>query len=326
MAAAAALREGGDAAAGRNVAVAAVAFYCACSATMLISNKVAVVAFPFPNMLLCMQLAASAGVPWVLGKLGYLRVNSLERKKVRGFIKAVLVFFGTLFTSLMALRDLNVDTIIVVRSSLPLAVAMGDWLFMQRELPGLRTWFSLGMVLAGSVMYARAESKLRVARWLWAACYWAFMVADQLVLKHVVSRGPELTTWGRVYYQNTLSLVPAALFVASQGEWGAYHGQSRVSLLNPQVALPVLSSCVVGCGISFAGFLLREHVSALTFTVIGVACKLATVGLNLLMWSRHASPQGTLALVVCVAGASMYRQPRLRPGAWAERSQQALPK
>ena len=98
----------------------------------------------------------------MLGKLGYLRVNSLERKKVRGFIKAVLVFFGTLFTSLMALRDLNVDTIIVVRSSAA-AVALGDWLFMQRELPGLRTWFSLGMVLAGSVMYARA-SKLRVAR------------------------------------------------------------------------------------------------------------------------------------------------------------------
>jgi GDP-mannose transporter len=127
--------------------VGAVAFYCFCSATMLVANKAAVVSFPFPNLLLCMQFVTSVVVPRTLGALGYLEVDGLELRKVLGFLKAVAVFFATLFTSMMALRDLNVDTVIVFRSSLPLAVAIGDFLFMQRELPSGRTWGALTLTL-----------------------------------------------------------------------------------------------------------------------------------------------------------------------------------
>ena len=102
-------------------------------------------------------------VPKALGALGYLEVDPLQLDKVIGFLKAVVVFFATLFTSMMALRDLNVDTVIVFRSSLPLAVALGDFLFMQRELPGARTWAALTLTLGGAAAFARAESQLRVA-------------------------------------------------------------------------------------------------------------------------------------------------------------------
>jgi GDP-mannose transporter len=278
---------------------------------MLVANKAALVAFPFPNLLLCLQFLTSVVVPKALGALGYLEVDPLQLDKVIGFLKAVVVFFATLFTSMMALRDLNVDTVIVFRSSLPLAVALGDFLFMQRELPGARTWAALTLTLGGAAAFARAESQLRVANCFWAFCYWGCMVADQLVLKHVVSRGPKLTTWGRVYYQNTLSLVPAVTLVLANGEYQAWT-DSGISLLDPFVLSCVGLSCVVGCGISFAGFLLRKYISALTFTVIGVTNKIATVLINVLVWDYHASQSGTLALLVCIGGASIYKQPPKR--------------
>ena len=285
-----------------------VAFYCFCSATMLVANKAAVVAFPYPNLLLCCQFIVSIAVPKGLGMMGYLKVDALQTKKVLGFLKAVAVFFATLFTSMLALRDLNVDTVIVFRSSLPLAVALGDFVFMQRELPGPRTWAALALTLGGAVVFANVESELHIANCFWAFCYWACMVADQLVLKHVVSKGPDLTTWGRVYYQNTLSLVPAIFLALYQGEFSNYMA-GPVALTDRRVLLPVGLSCAVGCGISFAGFLLRKHVSALTFTVIGVTNKVATVLINVLLWDYHASAAGTMALLVCIGGASMYKQP-----------------
>ena len=283
---------------------------------MLVANKAAVVSFPFPNLLLCMQFVTSVIVPRTLGALGYLEVDGLELRKVLGFLKAVAVFFATLFTSMMALRDLNVDTVIVFRSSLPLAVAIGDFLFMQRELPSGRTWGALTLTLAGSIIFARSESELRVTKCFWAFCYWGCMVADQLVLKHVVSKGPELTTWGRVYYQNTLSLVPAVAIALFQGEFQAYN-EGSVSLQDPSVAIKVALSCIVGCGISFAGFLLRKYVSALTFTVIGVTNKIATVLINVLVWDYHASSMGTFALLVCIGGASLYQPPKKKEKATA---------
>merc|ERR1719469_1201795 len=70
----------------------------------------------------------------------------------------------------------------------------------------------------------------------------------------------------------------------------------------------VALSCVVGVAISYAGFNLRKLVSATSFTVVGVVCKLVTVLVNDFMWSHHSNAIGHAGLAVCIASGFVYEK------------------
>src|SRR5690554_460554 len=73
-----------------------VAMYMAFSSTMLITNKGAVMFFPFPSILLFLQMLVSAILIWVLGQGGYLKVDRLDMEKVKAYIGVVIVSFISL--------------------------------------------------------------------------------------------------------------------------------------------------------------------------------------------------------------------------------------
>ena len=70
-------------------------------------------------------------------------------------------------------------------------------------------------------------------------------------------------------------------------------------------------SCVIGIGISWAGFWCQSLVSATKYTVVGVMNKMLTVTLNVLVWDKHASPAGIFALGLCLIGGSLCLQPEV---------------
>ena len=69
----------------------------------------------------------------------------------------------------------------------------------------------------------------------------------------------------------------------------------------------VMLSALGGLGISYAGFGFRSVVSATTFTLAGIMCKVATVIMSQIFFDAKASMQGVACLFVCVAGATMYK-------------------
>ena len=71
-------------------------------------------------------------------------------------------------------------------------------------------------------------------------------------------------------------------------------------------------SCLIGMGISWAGFWCQSLVSATTYTVVGVMNKMLTVAMNVLVWDNHASTAGIASLGVCILGGSLYQQAPLR--------------
>lgn len=136
--------------------------------------------------------------------------------------------------------------------------------------------------------------------------YFVFIVLEMVFVKFVVETVP-MSTWTRVYYNNALSI---PLVVISSGmlgfgqfltvEWGVEHG------------LIVGLSCVVGVAISYAGFNLRKLVSATTFTVIGVMCKLITVLLNDFLWSQHSNLMGHVGLGLCIAAGWAFEKSKVQ--------------
>ena len=59
-------------------------------------------------------------------------------------------------------------------------------------------------------------------------------------------------------------------------------------LWTPRTIGYLLASCVVGLAISFTGWYCRSQVTATCYTVLGVANKMVTVLINLLIWDEHA--------------------------------------
>merc|ERR1719401_1807232 len=74
----------------------------------------------------------------------------------------------------------------------------------------------------------------------------------------------------------------------------------------------VLLSCVVGVAISYAGFNLRKLVSATSFTVVGVVCKIITVLINDLIWTQHSNAIGHFGLLICIAAGFMYERAKVQ--------------
>jgi solute carrier family 35 protein len=68
-------------------------------------------------------------------------------------------------------------------------------------------------------------------------------------------------------------------------------------------------------------------VSATTFTLVGVVNKFGTVLLNVLLWDKHSSGMGILAVCVCLVSGSFYQQAPKREEARkpAHQQEQELP-
>ena len=57
--------------------------------------------------------------------------------------------------------------------------------------------------------------------------------------------------------------------------------------------------------------------------VVGILCKLGSVLVSSLLWSKHASPQSTAALMVCLLAGSAYRPAPMRAAAAVKEDAQA---
>jgi hypothetical protein len=95
----------------------AVTGYMACSALMLIANKLAVHFVPAPAFVLFCQLAGAAAVVVVAGSLGLAEVDALEWGKVKRFAMVPLAFLCTIYANIKILQHANVETFITFRVS-----------------------------------------------------------------------------------------------------------------------------------------------------------------------------------------------------------------
>jgi len=117
-----------------------------------------------------------------------------------------------------------------------------------------------------------------------------------------------MTTWTQVYYTNTLAIPALVCILVSTGEVG--------TLMDFNFTftswLWLLMSAGMGVAIAYFSFMARTAVSATYFTVIGNACKVLTVFINVMMWDFHASPAGLFSLGICLLGAYFYKQAPMR--------------
>ena len=285
----------------------AIIAYATCSSLMLIINKLAITFLPAPSFVLLAQLIFAALAIRGMSRAGIVDADELEVCKARPFFLVAFAFVGALYTNVKTLQYANVETFIVFRSSTPCIIAVLDYLFLGRQLPNIRSWISLGIIVCGAVIYVLHDSNFEVKAYGWVFAWYAIFTFDQIYIKYAVDQS-NLSVWGRTYYTNALAVFPVLLLALLTRE------DTIISKLTWEFSsiVALTASCTAGVLMSYSAFLLRGLISATSFTVVGTMCKIATVVINCLMWDKHASIEGLAALFVCMFAGMFYQQAPLK--------------
>ena len=290
----------------------AMVVYSLCSASMLLVNKMCLHAVPLPGLVSVTQFVFAAVTIAGIKLSGLAIVDDFEWRKVKAYLLYVALFVIGIFTNMKAVQKANVETVIVFRACCPIVVSVLEAAFLGRQLPNARSACALLVIVLGARGYVSADSSFKKQGWAaysWVSAYTAVTAIQMAYGKYIVGKDMEFRSmWGPTQYTNVLSIPPMIVIALVTNEperlpsveWSPY----AISLLT--------ASCVVGLAISFTGWYCRALVTATCYTILGVANKMLTVLANNLVWDQHASAVGILWLMVCLAGASGYKQAPMR--------------
>lgn len=288
--------------------------YMFCSSLMLVVNKLTMHFIPTPALVLSTQLAFASGSILVAAKVFHcIKIDDFSASQLLHFAPYVAAFILCLYSNGKTLEHANVETIIVFRSCSPLLVSIMDWAFLGRQFPSLRSAFALVLLIVSALGYVQQDGQFLlqgISAYYWAMLYLLTVVLEMVYGKHILS-GLQLSSpvWSAALCTNGLSVLPMLSLAALAGEPRKLAGGAGMQA----AGLGLLAcSCALGIGIAWTTWDCRNKVSATTFTLIGVSCKLLTVLINALIWDKHASAAGMAWLLLVLTASTMYEQAPLR--------------
>ncbi len=288
----------------------AIVAYSVCSSTLLLSNKFALEYLPLPSVVSFVQIASSTLIVLALKHFGNVKVDDLEWDKMKPFMLYVFLFVSSIYANMRALQLSNVETVIVFRACTPIAVAIIEYLFMNRTLPNIRSCLSLLIVAFGAIIYCLSDSQFYLqglGAYSWVTLYFVLITLEMTYGKVLTEPTKNsMGQWGPVLYQNLLAALPMFLLGYAYGDYNNIG--AVLSKIDFNGYLVLLFSCIVGTLIGFTGWLCRGMLSAASFTLVGVVNKFLTVLLNVVLWDKHSSPAGLFAVCLCLLAGTFYQQ------------------
>lgn len=291
--------------------------YFLSSSSLLVLNKVAIRAIPNASLLLLIQLGSTVVILAAPALFGKTSVNFRpNRKVVRAYITVAVVFLATIYSNFQVIHSIGINPFIVLRCSTPLMVSVLDWALMSRTLPNIKSAFALCGILACGSMYARlkvvdpsvSEYSAATHWFLWSMIWLLSFLLDMVYIKYVVEAYP-CSGSERTLYQNFLALPILVLLLTTGVE---KYSLFEVTGASQSAYIAVLVSCFAGATLSFTGMSLRSELSATSFTVLGIVCKMASSFLN----EIFIEPERDLARLLCVVGvivsSACYKQAPLK--------------
>jgi len=285
----------------------AIVSYSLCSSSLLLLNKIVLTFFPFPSYVTTFQFAFAIIAVTMFQFFDFVRIKEINMEIVQSYGMYVILFMSGIYANMRALETSNVETVIVARACTPLIVSVLDYHFMGRHAPSMKSTASMLAIVMGASYYVMNDEKFSgegASSYKWAIAYMILIALEMTFGKHVKNK-VETTLWESVYYTNLLSVVPMLIWATLMGEYEKTMAPGKSVTLG--ITFLVLSS-IVGVAIGYSSWNARSLVSATSFTLVGVVNKFLTILVNLMIWDKHANMKGIFGLLVCLGGATFYRQ------------------
>lgn len=293
--------------------------YFMSSSSLLVLNKIAITAIPNASFLLLVQLGSTVVMITLSALVGETRMNfKPHRSFVLAYSSVAVVFLATIYSNFQVIDSIGINPFIVLRCSTPILVSLLDWMFMGRTLPDRRSALALFGILVSSLLYTR----LKVGqldpdsthtpsdmRGIWWSIVWLVSFClDMVYIKYVVEKYP-CSGAERTLYQNFLALPFLVGLLLFQFE---EHSFSTVKEAPLSAYVALILTCFAGTGLSYTGMSLRTELTATLFTVLGIACKMASTMLNEVFVQPERDGKRLACVGAVIVSSAFYRQAPIR--------------
>jgi len=300
-------------------------FYGVSSSALLVLNKVCINAIPNASLLLFIQVLSTVLFIIVPALCGRIHINLRPQWKVLlAYCNVALVFLGTIYSNMQVVHAIGVNSFIVLRCGTPLLISFLDFLFLNRELPHGNSFISLfGIFISGSAYAylkyrefgseqdATEENSYGLRGLVWSFVWLSCFVVDMIYIKHVAD-SHKCTGLERTLYQNTLAL--PVLLVTLLTPIEMFDPMSTGDADNSALVALGLS-CIAGTILSYTGMSLRTDLSATSFSILGIICKMASALLNEIFVSRESNRFSLLCIAGVIMSSSFFKQAPFRKAA-----------
>ena len=169
-------------------AVATLFVYCLSGTLLTLANKLAIVIFPYPHILLVLQNGVSvilliSGFKLFRCKNG--PVLSMNMFILKLWIPLVLLFVGILTSSLFALLYVSVPTVIVTRNLSTLSTAVLEYVFLGTKINVLSAATLIGILL-GTIFYGKHDLTFDLHGYTWLLINIVATSLYQIYVKKIV--------------------------------------------------------------------------------------------------------------------------------------------
>lgn len=275
-----------------------------CSMGMLVFNKMAVTVLPLQCTLVALQLAFTALAMVILC---WKSLHFGSSKDVLRWLIVVPFFTGMLLTSMFALSEASMTTVVTFRAISPL-IALSIERFYPNPVPVTGNILAcIGLMIVGAILYAKQmpTSDRGAIGWLLVNNF--FAIGDRLLQRLMLAKDQspvDISKTGITLINNA-----AGLFVILIA--GVFHSEvaaipSVFAHMTPTDAFWVFASCIVSVGISYTGIWAQSLVTATSFLVLVNANKFFIIFLEaLVMHTKQMTVmQGVGASIAILASAA----------------------
>lgn len=289
--------------------------YSIFSSTLLVANKWALSFRNTPNALVVYQSIATWCFMFAIllrrkGRKMFLSTDDTPFKNRSSFIWFVIATALqslTIGSNLNALFHLGVDRVILLRVCAMFPIALGDWAFNNRALPSSASWLCfVTLGFAASFVFGTEHQGLSFVGFVWGCAYFVLITIDQVALKRFTQSVP-MNNVDRTFWMNGFGAIVSSILAAIYIEPILSTRDVSGEFLSAIGYFAIALSCLLGAGISFTAWGLRERSSALTFSLIGLVCKIGSMALNFFVLD-HVRPLSIVIISLGIASTWFYEQ------------------
>jgi len=280
-----------------------------CSIGMVLFNKLAVTAFPLECTLVCLQMLFT-----VLCMAVFCR-SSLHIGSWHDLLRWSMVvpfFAGMLLTSMFALSKASMATVVTFRSLSPIVSLIIERCYPNPLAVSIPMVFSLVIMVGGAALYAKDLPQSEHAALGWIVLNNVCAIGDRLLQRLMLARDQrpvDMSKTAITLANNALGFIPLLAAAYFHGELSLVGG--TMMNLDLHASLLVVSTCIVGVGISYCGIWAQSLVSATTFLVLINATKFVIILVDVfIMKTKHITLMQSVGAGITILAGVSYGQAR----------------
>eukprot|EP00878_Enallax_costatus_P013594 GHUV01014213.1.p1 GENE.GHUV01014213.1~~GHUV01014213.1.p1 ORF type:complete len:425 (+),score=77.79 GHUV01014213.1:58-1332(+) len=287
--------------------VAVALLYAVVATSMSIINRLALLVFPLPTVLLLLQMTATVAI---LYPLLWARVLTFKPWSFSRFQQLLgISFFYTANTAfaLFGLRGMNLPMYTAVKRLTPMVILVTKSVW-KKKWPAPRLTASVMLVVLGCIIAGAGDLSFD----MWAYSYAFCSVITQSIYLLLVEFQADVagsSTNELLWYNAITSLPLLTAITAVNGDFHKIQSALATGITSHSafyVYFMIAATATMGCLLNYSMFLCARHTSALTTTIVGVLRGVVTVLLGFLVDSIKFHVLNILGLTMNTAGGVWY--------------------